>query len=140
MGTPGQPIRLGQPAQSRRRSLKLTISRDELVRRLAEVSHLTYVRQENRDHGVPLEELALNVTGDDRERAEDIVAELERLGVYQEPSLRVQENREAVDDGTVPQVESKRQAVTDLWGNPLSERKAKRGDSRGGFLRRRSGQ
>jgi hypothetical protein len=47
----------------------LPISRDELVRRLAEVSHLTYVRQKNRDHGVPLSELSLQVTDHDRERA-----------------------------------------------------------------------
>ena len=58
------------------------ISRDELIERLAEVSHGTWMRQKHRDQGVPVEELATAVSEHDRERAEDTVAELERLGVY----------------------------------------------------------
>jgi hypothetical protein len=108
----------------------VSISRNELVRRLAEVSHLTYVRQKNRDHGVPLEELTLEVTDHDRERAEDIVAELERLGIYQE-SVRSQgpddrEPSEQPDTGASPRTESKRQPVTHLWGNPITKRGRRR--------------
>lgn len=40
------------------------------------------MRQKNRDQGVPLDKLGAEVTEHDRERAEDTVAELERLGVY----------------------------------------------------------
>ena len=58
-----------------------TYDRQELVRRLAEVSHDTWRRQKHRDHGVPLEELGLEVTDHDLERAEDTVKELERLGL-----------------------------------------------------------
>ena len=56
-------------------------SRDQLIERLAEVSHTTWRRQKHRDHGVPLEELGAAVTDHDRERALDTVVELERLGV-----------------------------------------------------------
>jgi hypothetical protein len=58
------------------------LSRDELVRRLAAVSHKTWMRQKHRDQGVPLEEIPTAVTDHDLERAEDAVAELERLGLY----------------------------------------------------------
>jgi hypothetical protein len=58
------------------------VPRDELVRRLATVSHKTWMRQKHRDQGVPLEEIATAVTDHDVERAEDAVAELERLGLY----------------------------------------------------------
>lgn len=58
------------------------ISRDELVERLAEVSHRSWMRQKHRDQGVPVEQLTPEVSEHDRERAEDTVAELERLGVY----------------------------------------------------------
>jgi hypothetical protein len=58
------------------------IARDELVRRLAAVSHETWMRQKHRDQGVALEELSSEVTDDDLERAEDAVMELERLGLY----------------------------------------------------------
>jgi hypothetical protein len=119
------------------RSCNLSIPRDELVRRLAEVSHLSYVRQKNRDHGVPLSELSLEVTDHDRERAEDVVAELERLGVYREsgvgPSAAQREEAgrpvepevEPVADEADPG-EKRRQPVTDLWGNPLGSRRRKR--------------
>jgi hypothetical protein len=63
------------------------ISRDELVRRLAAVSHQSWVRQKHRDQGVPLEEIPSDVADHDIERAEDTVAELERLGLYP-PSSR----------------------------------------------------
>ena len=105
------------------------------------MSHLTYVRQKSRDHGVPLDELTLEVTDHDRERAEDTVAELERLGVYRESAVgELPEGREPLDAGASPETESKRQPVTDLWGNPINKRKPKRTDTGGGFLRRRSGQ
>ena len=58
------------------------IPRDELVRRLAEVSHETWMRQKHRDQGVPLDEIPSAITDHDLERAEDTVAELERLGLY----------------------------------------------------------
>jgi len=58
------------------------VPRADLVERLAVVSHRTWRRQKQRDQGVPLEQLGVEVTDHDRERAEDIVAELERLGLY----------------------------------------------------------
>jgi hypothetical protein len=58
------------------------ITRDELIRRSAAVSHETWMRQKHRDQGVPLDELPSAVTDHDLERAEDAVTELERLGVY----------------------------------------------------------
>lgn len=61
--------------------LENAYNRAELVRRLAEISHATWRRQKHRDHGVPLEELGLEVTDHDLERAEDTVQELERLGL-----------------------------------------------------------
>jgi hypothetical protein len=108
----------------------LAISREELVRRLAEVSHLSYVRQKNRDHGVPLAELSLDVTDHDRERAQDIVAELERLGVYRaEPGVRQQPDTESPpqpEPPEPPQPQPQRKTVTDLWGNPITGRKRRR--------------
>lgn len=108
------------------------IPREELVRRLAEVSHLSYVRQKNRDQGVPLDELSLEVTDHDRERAEDAVAELERLGVYRTPADQASEDRElGTDDPPRPPASEpppppergrRREPVTDIWGTPLSER------------------
>jgi len=56
------------------------LTRDELVERLAEVSHETYMRQAERDKG--LRNLDPNVTDHDRERAEDTVQALERLGIF----------------------------------------------------------
>jgi hypothetical protein len=116
----------------------VAISRDELVRRLAEVSHLTYVRQKSRDQGVPLAELTLEVTDHDRERAEDVVAELERLGVYGDAGARHEPRRGVTDepaathepdpaagepDGSPPPEGWKAQPVTDLWGNPITKRR-----------------
>ena len=57
------------------------ITRAALVQRLAETSHRTWMRQKSRDQGVPYETLSSEVTPHDVERAEDAVAELERLGV-----------------------------------------------------------
>jgi hypothetical protein len=101
------------------------------------VSHLTYVRQKNRDHGVPLSELSLEVTDHDRERAEDTVAELERLGVYQGSGAESPRVADSPPSGAASDeppateapasdphaTESPRQQVTDLWGNPLSSRR-----------------
>jgi hypothetical protein len=49
---------------------------------LAEVSHFSWMRQAARDkRGVVYEELDPHPTDHDRERAEDALAELERLGI-----------------------------------------------------------
>jgi hypothetical protein len=105
----------------------MPINRDELVQRLAEISHLTYVRQKNRDQGVPLQELTLDVTDHDRERAEDMVAELERLGVFQ-PSASgpAAEQREPSAADPPPPPASRRQALTDIWGYPIAGRSGRR--------------
>lgn len=57
------------------------LSRDDLVQRLAKVSHDSWMRQAHRDKGIPWDELEPEVTAHDLERAEDIVGELERLGI-----------------------------------------------------------
>jgi hypothetical protein len=57
------------------------MTRADLVERLAEISHQTYLRQAVRDKGIALEDLSQEVAPHDRERAEDTVAELEQLGV-----------------------------------------------------------
>jgi hypothetical protein len=101
------------------------------------VSHLSYVRQKNRDQGVPLSELTLEVTDHDRERAEDAVAELERLGIYREIGVSSEPaQREPPDagepnsiepaSGELPSGKRRREPVTDLWGNPLTSRRRKR--------------
>jgi hypothetical protein len=58
------------------------LSREELVARLAEISHRTWMRQKERDQGVPRASLDPAVTGHDLERSEDIVQELEQLGLW----------------------------------------------------------
>jgi hypothetical protein len=113
------------------------VSRAELVARLAEVSHLTYVRQKNRDHGVSLDQLSLQVTDHDRERAEDTVAELERLGVYRggdgatTPAERVEPVQQPSErePSSPPQPEDLGrwgEPVTDVWGEPLSSKRRRR--------------
>lgn len=65
------------------------LTRAELVERLAEVSHRTWMRQKAEDapelaaKGLPAE-----VTDHDRQRAEDTVAELERLEVLRPLAAR----------------------------------------------------
>jgi hypothetical protein len=63
------------------------ITRSDLVRRLAEVSHETYIRQRVRDKGesrdAVLAEVGVDPTDHDRERAEDVVRELERLDLLE---------------------------------------------------------
>jgi hypothetical protein len=59
-----------------------TITREELVRRLAEISHKTWIRQKVRDQGALEADLPVEVHPHDLERAEDSVRELERLGVW----------------------------------------------------------
>jgi hypothetical protein len=56
-------------------------ARDQLVHRLAEVSHKTWMVQKSRDHGADYDSLPSEVSDHDIERAEDIVEELKRLGV-----------------------------------------------------------
>jgi hypothetical protein len=96
---------------------------------LAEVSHLTYVRQKNRDQGVPLQELTLDVTDHDRERAEDMVAELERLGVFQTSALGREPDQSEPPGSAAPPPppESKRQRLTDIWGYPITGGSGRRG-------------
>jgi hypothetical protein len=57
------------------------LTREELVNRLAEVSHETYLRQKARGDP-PADATGQEVTEHDRERAEDTVQELERLGIW----------------------------------------------------------
>ena len=98
-----------------------------MINRLAEVSHLTYVRQKNRDQGVPLEELTLEVTEHDRERAQDMVAELERLGLLHGSELvQPAEDRQPPEAATPPRSESKRQPLTDIWGYPIGGQRGRR--------------
>ena len=105
----------------------MPINRAELVQRLAEVSHLTYVRQKNRDQGVPLQELTLEVSDHDRERAEDVVAELERLGVLDQSAPGPEPaQREPPPADTPPQPASRHQALTDIWGYPIAGRRGRR--------------
>jgi hypothetical protein len=58
------------------------LTRDELVRCLAEVSHATWIKQKVRDQGAVEADLSVEVTEHDLERAEHAVRELERLGVW----------------------------------------------------------
>jgi len=58
------------------------VTRDELVRRLAEVSHTTWIRQKVRDQSAVEADLSVEVHEHDLERAEDTVQELERLGLW----------------------------------------------------------
>ena len=58
------------------------LTREELVERLAAASHATWMRQKERDQGADAATLTAEVTDHDVERAEDTVAELERLGVW----------------------------------------------------------
>jgi hypothetical protein len=67
------------------------VSREELIEALARVSHDTWRRQANRDKGTPWEKLSEDVHLHDRERAEDTVRELERLGVWEQPSSEAPE-------------------------------------------------
>jgi hypothetical protein len=57
------------------------ISRQELVSELAEVSHASWLRQKERDHGADPTELSKEVHPHDVERAEDIVDKLVELGL-----------------------------------------------------------
>lgn len=57
------------------------LSGAELVSLLAEVSHLTWMRQAAPDKGLCYQQLDPNPTDHDRERAEETIAELERLGL-----------------------------------------------------------
>jgi hypothetical protein len=58
------------------------LTRDELVRRLAEVSHKTWIKQKVRDQGAVEADLSVEVHEHDLERAEDTVQKLERLGLW----------------------------------------------------------
>jgi hypothetical protein len=59
-----------------------SVSRQELVERLAVVSHTTWMRQKVRDQQVPLQSLDPEPTAHDVERADDIVRELEKMSIW----------------------------------------------------------
>jgi hypothetical protein len=63
------------------------ISRADLVSLLAEVSHLTWMRQAACDKGFCYQQLDPTATDHDRERAEETIAELERLGLLRPEHL-----------------------------------------------------
>jgi hypothetical protein len=60
------------------------LTRDELVERLAEVSHQSWMEQKEEDLRRELDSLPTKtaVTDHDRRRAEDTVRELEQLGIW----------------------------------------------------------
>jgi hypothetical protein len=62
--------------------MTIDLDRETLVRRLAEVSHATWIRQKVRDQGAVEADLSTAVTEHDLERAEDAVRELEWLGLW----------------------------------------------------------
>jgi hypothetical protein len=66
-------------------SVSNQLTREELVERLARISHDTWMRQKARDTDAVLEDLDAQVAPHDLERAEDTVQELERLGVWPPP-------------------------------------------------------
>ncbi len=62
------------------------LDRDTLVRRLAEVSHATWIRQKVRDQATVEADLPVEIADHDLERAEDTVRELEGIGLWPPPS------------------------------------------------------
>jgi hypothetical protein len=58
------------------------LTREELVRLLAEVSHRSWIKQKVRDYGAVESDLSTEVHEHDLERAEDTVQELERLELW----------------------------------------------------------
>jgi hypothetical protein len=62
--------------------MKDELTRDELVQRLAAVSHRTWIKQKVRDQGAHEDDLPVEIAEHDLERAEDSVQELERLGIW----------------------------------------------------------
>jgi hypothetical protein len=62
--------------------VEAALTREELVRHLADVSHKTWIKQKVRDQGADEAELPVEVADHDLERAEDAVQELERLGIW----------------------------------------------------------
>jgi hypothetical protein len=58
------------------------LKRDDLIAELAHTSHQTWMRQTAHDRGIPIQQLGGVPTDDDRQRATDTVAALERLGLY----------------------------------------------------------
>jgi hypothetical protein len=58
------------------------VTREELVRCLAEVSHKSWIKQKVRDYGAIEADLSREVHEHDLERAEDTVQELERLDLW----------------------------------------------------------
>jgi len=58
------------------------LTREELGRRLSEVSHRSWIKQKVRDYDAVESDLSTEVHEHDLERAEGTVQELERLGVW----------------------------------------------------------
>jgi hypothetical protein len=58
------------------------LDRNALISEIAHTAHQTWMRQAARDRDVPIEQLGNLPTEHDRERAADIVATLEHLGLY----------------------------------------------------------
>ena len=58
------------------------LGRDALIAEIAATTHRTWLRQAARNREVPVEQLGDVPTDDERERAADVVAALERLGLY----------------------------------------------------------
>ena len=65
-------------------NLRPRITREQLVKRLADVSHATWMRQKVRDQQIPYSALDPGTSMHDYERAEDIVVELERMAIWHE--------------------------------------------------------
>jgi hypothetical protein len=59
-----------------------SVTEVDLVERLAHVCHQTWMKQKNRNDGIVADPNDPTPTAHDYERAEDIVAELKRLGVW----------------------------------------------------------
>jgi hypothetical protein len=57
----------------------------DLVERLAQVYHQTWMKQKKRHDGIVADPNDPTPTTHDYERAEDIVAELKRLGIWSDP-------------------------------------------------------
>jgi hypothetical protein len=66
-------------------SVNTDLTRAALVERLAHVSHRSWMRQKKRNDGIVGDPDDPTPTQHDYERAEDIVAELTRLGIWRDP-------------------------------------------------------
>jgi hypothetical protein len=65
--------------------MSVQLTREELVERLADISHRTWMRHMVEDKGADEASLSPKAGRHDHERAEEIVQELELLGVWPPP-------------------------------------------------------